>query len=83
MKFQVDVKIMPNPKILDPQGKAVQNLLNQLNINGVETVRVGKNVSFTIEAENYDSAGETVGQACQKLLCNPITEVWEFSLKEV
>ena len=83
MKFLVDVKIMPNPNILDPEGKAVQNLLSQLNLGGIESLRVGKNITFLIESDSYDSAGEIVGKACTKLLCNPITEVWEFSLKEV
>lgn len=83
MIYSVNVRVMPKPNILDPQGTTVQNLLNQLNIDGISSMRVGKNFSFNIESDTYDSAVELVGNSCDKLLCNPITEVWEFSLKEV
>lgn len=83
MIYSVDVKVMPKPNILDPQGSTVQNLLSQLNINGINSVRVGKNFSLVIESDSYDSAVEMVGESCSKLLCNPITEIWEFSLKEM
>lgn len=83
MKFSVDVKIMPKPNILDPQGQTVLTLLDQIGLDSISSLRVGKNFSFVIESDNYDSAGEIVGQACSKLLCNPITEIWEFTLKEL
>jgi phosphoribosylformylglycinamidine synthase len=74
MKFIVNIEIMPNKELLDPQGKAVTLGLKNLGLNTVENVRIGKHISFEIEAENAEKAKDAAEIACKKLLANPIME---------
>ena len=66
--------------ILDPQGKAVEHALSALGFNGVEEVRVGKLIEFSIQAENDEAANEQVKKSCDQLLANPVIEDYDFEL---
>ena len=74
---------MPKKEILDPQGKAVLLGLENLNINNVEDVRVGKQVEMLIDASNREEAEREVEEACKKLLANVIMETYSFSIAEI
>ena len=49
MIFNVQIKVMPLKDLLDPQGKAVLSGLHNLELTGVQDVRVGKNISLQME----------------------------------
>ena len=83
MKFLAEIDIMPHKELLDPQGKTVAKNMGNLNISGVEDIRVGKHISITLEAEDEAAASEKVETACKKLLANLIMETYTFSLKPV
>ena len=80
MKFLVQVKVMPLKDLLDPQGKAVLSGLKNLGIKSVEEVRVGKNISLQVEAENEEEAKKMAEEASKKLLANPVMEYFEVSI---
>lgn len=83
MKYNVQVKVMPHKELLDPQGKAVLNGLNNLGLS-VESVRVGKNISLQIEAGSEEDATKIAEDASRKLLANPVMEYFEIEiLKEL
>ena len=48
------VKIMPKNGVLDPQGKAIENSLNQLGFSQVGNVRQGKIIEIEIDSNNFD-----------------------------
>lgn len=83
MKFLAAIDIMPRPELLDPQGKTVLGNLSNLNINGVEDVRIGKHITLTVEAASASEAEDMVKSACEKLLANTIMETYQFDLSEV
>ncbi len=83
MKFRAEINVMPLKAILDPQGKAVASSMKNLGIPEVENVRIGKHIHIEIETESKEAAQEKVDEACKKLLANPITESYEFSLFEM
>ncbi|MGF1532312.1 MAG: phosphoribosylformylglycinamidine synthase subunit PurS [Bernardetiaceae bacterium] len=83
MNFQADITIMPLPEILDPQGKAVTLGLQNLGIDGVVEVRMGKQVQMRLSAATAEEAEEKVILACQKLLCNPIMETYTFVVRAI
>jgi phosphoribosylformylglycinamidine synthase len=56
MIFNVQIKVMPLKDLLDPQGKAVLSGLHNLELTGVQDVRVGKNISLQIEADSKEAA---------------------------
>ena len=79
MTYTVQIKVMPLKELLDPQGKAVMSGLQNLGLNGVEDVRIGKNVSLQIEADSTDQAKKIAEEASKKLLANPVMEYYEIS----
>lgn len=83
MKFVAEIDIMPHRELLDPQGKTVGNNISNLDINGVEDVRIGKHIKMTLEADSEDAAREKVETACKKLLANLIMETYTFELEQV
>ena len=78
MVFQVQIKIMPLKDLLDPQGKAVLGVLNNLGMNGVQDVRVGKHITLQIDAANEAAAREVAENASKKLLANAVMEYFEI-----
>lgn len=83
MKFKAEIDIMPHDALLDPQGKAVQAGLQNLGLNGVDQVRVGKHITITLEAANETAAKAAVDEACKKLLANLIVERYHFEIAAV
>ncbi len=80
MKFVAEIDVMPHKQLLDPQGKTVANNLPNLQIHGVQDVRIGKHIRMLLEADNEVAARSTVETACQKLLANLIMETYTFTL---
>jgi phosphoribosylformylglycinamidine synthase len=80
MTYQVQIKIMPLKDLLDPQGKAVLGGLQNLGINSITDVRVGKHVSLEIEADSESIAKELAEEASKKLLANPVMEFFEIEI---
>jgi phosphoribosylformylglycinamidine synthase len=80
MTYTVQVKVMPLKELLDPQGKAVMGGLKNLGLNGVEDVRIGKNIMLQVNADSPEKAKEIAEAASQKLLSNPVMEYFEISV---
>lgn len=80
MIFPVHIKVMPLKELLDPQGKAVMGGLQNLGINNISDVRVGKNITLLIEAASVEEAKQVAEDASKKLLANPVMEYFEISV---
>jgi phosphoribosylformylglycinamidine synthase subunit PurS len=73
-EFPVLVEVTLRPGIADPQGATIERALPALGFEGVEGVRVGKAIRFTVEAPDETTARERVADLCQKFLTNPVIE---------
>jgi phosphoribosylformylglycinamidine synthase PurS subunit len=80
MQYTVQVKVMPLKELLDPQGKAVLNGLQNLGLNDVEEVRIGKTIELQLNADSKEKAKELAEEASKKLLANPVMEYFEISV---
>ena len=80
MIFTVQVKVMPLKDLLDPQGKAVMGGLQNLGLNHVADVRIGKHIDLQIEADTKEAALATAEDAAKKILANPVMEVYEITV---
>ncbi|HTE10939.1 MAG TPA: phosphoribosylformylglycinamidine synthase subunit PurS [Chitinophagaceae bacterium] len=80
MTYTVQVKVMPLKELLDPQGKAVMGGLNNLGLNNVQDVRIGKNITMQIDAATPDAAKQIAEDAARKLLANPVMEYFEIAV---
>ena len=83
MRFKAEIDIMPLKELLDPQGKAVENNLENINVTGISDVRIGKHIHLVISADSKDIAHQKVDEACKKLLSNVIMETYQFHLEEL
>lgn len=82
MKYRVEIDVMPQKALLDPQGKAVHHGLEELGLNNIESVRIGKHITLHLDADSREAAVEETEQACKKLLANPVMEHFEFEIFE-
>ncbi len=82
MNYTVRVKVMPLKDLLDPQGKAVMSGLQNLGLNNVNDVRIGKNIDLQIEAASEKEARSVAAEAAKKLLANPVMEIFDVQLVE-
>ena len=74
------VEVMLNPKVLDPQGKAVEGALSKMGLSAVVGVRVGKRIQLEIaDGLSREEAQKQVEEAADKLLANPVIETWSIS----
>ncbi len=73
------VKIMPKKGVLDPQGKAIENSLNQLGFSQIKEVTQGKIIEIEIDSDNEKDAREILEKASNKLLANLVIEDYEIT----
>ena len=73
------VKIMPKKGVLDPQGKAIENSLNQLGFSEVKEVTQGKIIEIEIDCDNEKDARVILENASNKLLANLVIEDYEIT----
>jgi phosphoribosylformylglycinamidine synthase PurS subunit len=72
--FPVLVEVTLRPGIADPQGATIERALPALGFDGVEGVRVGKAIRFTLDAPDRQAAEVKVDDLCQRFLTNPVIE---------
>jgi len=78
--MKAQIYISPKEGILDPQGAAVLNALNNLGFEGINDVRIGKYIE--IEIEDDSDTEERVRRMCEDVLHNPLIESYRFELGE-
>ncbi|MBX9781609.1 MAG: phosphoribosylformylglycinamidine synthase subunit PurS [Chitinophagaceae bacterium] len=80
MIYNIRINVMPLKDLLDPQGKAVLGGLQNLGIQSVQDVRVGKHITLQIDAENETAAKIIAENASKQLLANPVMEFFEIEV---
>jgi len=78
MKAIVNVSLKAG--VLDSQGKAVHHALDSLHFNGVEDVRVGKQIVLQLDESDKEKAMADVTKMCEELLANTVIEDYEIEL---
>ena len=69
---------MPKNGVLDPQGKAIENSLNQLGFENFSKIRQGKIIEIDIN-EDEKKAIIVAEEMCKKLLVNLIIEDFKIT----
>ena len=77
MKFSVTVTLKKD--VLDPQGKVVQNTLQNLGMENLKSIRQGKFFEIEIDESDPENAKSKVDDMCKKLLANLIIEDYKIS----
>jgi phosphoribosylformylglycinamidine synthase len=70
--------------VLDPQGKAVLESLKSLGYTEFENVRVGKYFEINISDDIKDKSliEEKIKEISEKVLSNPIMEIYKYEIIE-
>ncbi len=74
------VNISLKKGVLDSQGKAVHHALDSLHFEGVDDVRVGKQIVLQLDTKDKEKAKKDVTQMCEDLLANTVIEDYEIKL---
>ena len=80
-RFRLEIRVIPRPGLLDPEGKAIQHALHSLDYEQVHEVRVGKLLYLDVEAASSEDAREGAETMCRRLLANPVTEDFEIDVR--
>jgi phosphoribosylformylglycinamidine synthase subunit PurS len=80
VRFSVLVEVRLRPGIADPQGATIERALPALGFSGVDGVRVGKAVRFSIDAADQEEARAEAHHMAERLLANPVIEEAEVSV---
>tara|TARA_B100001559_G_C16329984_1_gene542905 strand:+ start:37 stop:276 length:240 start_codon:yes stop_codon:yes gene_type:complete len=77
LKFSVTVTLKKD--VLDPQGKVVQNTLQNLGMDNLKNLRQGKYFEIELDDKDQEKAEQKVNEMCTKLLANLIIEDYKIN----
>ncbi len=77
MKFSVTVTLKKD--VLDPQGKVVQQTLQNMGMKTLKELRQGKYFEIEINENDENEAKNKIDEICKKLLVNLIIEDFKIS----
>lgn len=79
--MKAKIIITPKKAVLDPQGKTVQSALGHMGYTGIGSVHVGKYLEIELTGGDKESARKQIGEACHKILSNPVIEDYRFEIE--
>ena len=77
MKFSIKVTLKKD--VLDPQGKVVQQTLQNMGMDTLKNLRQGKYFEIDVNENEESKAKNKIKEMCTKLLVNLIIEDFEIS----
>ena len=76
--MKISIIVTLKKEVLDPQGKVIQQTLNNMGIKNVNQVRQGKYFEIDIKENNLNEAKNLADDICKKLLSNSIIENYKI-----
>ncbi|TWO21440.1 phosphoribosylformylglycinamidine synthase subunit PurS [Campylobacter hyointestinalis] len=73
--MKVTVNVFLKNGVLDPAGKAVEHALGSLGFDGINEVRIGKQIVLNLKDNINDADIKTM---CEELLANTVIEDYEI-----
>ena len=64
--------------VLDPQGKVIQQALDDMGYKNIDEVRQGKYFEIDVKEDDPNKAKEIVEEMCKKLLANLVIENYKI-----
>ena len=74
------VNVFLKEGVLDPQGKAAHHALDSLGFEGVDDVRIGKQIIMKLDTTDKDAAETEVKEMCETLLANTVIEDYTIEI---
>ncbi len=79
MKFAVIITLKKD--VLDPQGKVIEQTLQNMGVNLLKNLRQGKYIEFELEEKDEKKAYGIIDDMCKKLLVNLTIE--EYKIRKI
>ncbi len=80
--MKAKIVITPKKAVLDPQGKTVQNALEQMGYRDIAAVHVGKYIEIDLgPGADRGAAQAALNDAARKFLSNPIIEDYKLEIE--
>lgn len=80
--MEVKINISLKQGVLDPQGRAIENALNELGYSEASNVRIGKQITLEVEAEDANRAQQRAARMCETLLANTVIEDYTIEVSD-
>ena len=74
------VNVFLKEGVLDPQGKAAHHALDSLGFDGVDDVRIGKQIIIKLATTDRAAAEAEVKEMCETLLANTVIEDYTIEI---
>jgi len=80
--MKAKIIVTPKKAVVDPQGKTVQNALEQMGYKGINAVHVGKYIEIDLAPDaDKPAAQRALNDAAHKFLSNPIIEDYKLEIE--
>tara|TARA_B100001057_G_scaffold283748_1_gene284113 strand:- start:862 stop:1131 length:270 start_codon:yes stop_codon:yes gene_type:complete len=80
--MQVTITIEKKPGVLDPEAQAVNQALASLGFDDLQNVRMGKQITVSIDTDDHDRARYRAAKMCESLLANTVIESYKIEINE-
>ena len=74
------VNVFLKEGVLDPQGKAAHHALDSLGFDGIDDVRIGKQIIIKLDTTDRAAAETEVKEMCETLLANTVIEDYTIEI---
>jgi phosphoribosylformylglycinamidine synthase subunit PurS len=81
LDMKAKIIVTPKKAVLDPQGKTVQNALEQMGYQGIGAVHVGKYLEIELPGSDAEAWRKQMDDACHQILSNPVIEDYRFVIE--
>lgn len=78
--MKVRIYITLKNGVLDPQGRAIENALQNLGVDYVENIRQGKLIEVELQGSSKPDAEKKINYICSSLLVNKVIEDYTFDI---
>ena len=79
--MKAKIIVTPKKAVLDPQGKTVQNALEQMGHKGIQAVHVGKYLEVELADGDKEATRKQLDEACHRFLSNPVIEDYHLEIE--
>ena len=77
--YKLEIYVTLKKDVLDPQGKAISNAANSLNIKNILEIKQGKYFEVTLDDLSDKKNAELIGKKLsESLLCNQVIEDYKI-----
>ena len=80
--MKISIIVTLKKEVLDPQGKVINETLQNMNFQGIKEVRQGKYFEIDVEENDFKKAKIKAEEICKKLLANLVIEEYQIIEKK-